>query len=121
MSTKVISFLTLLLLLSSCEKDFLIPSNEVPDWLKSEISQDEQTIKEQPRSMTLYGGWLRYSWRNEYYFEYHNVLSSSLPLAISYSGDTKIPAYDINLDYNKEKCCKTYVWKGPKYNDYEGI
>lgn len=51
----------------------------------------------------------------------HNELSSSLPLAISYSGDTKIPTYDISLEYHKEKCCKIYVWKGPKYNDYGGI
>lgn len=69
MKNIIISFLTLLLLLSSCEKDYLIPSNEVPDWLKSKISQDELTIKEQPKLMTSYGGWLRYTWRNEYYFE----------------------------------------------------
>ena len=106
----------------SCEKDNLIPENEVPDWLKTKISQDEQTIIDSPKSMTAYGCWLRYSWLNEYYFEYHNVLSSSSPRAISLKGDTlQIWANDINTDYCKEKCCQQYVWKAPKYKEYGGI
>jgi len=106
-------------LLFSCEKDYLIPVKEVPEWLKAKINQDEQIIKDSPKLMNAYGAWLRYTWQNEYYFEYHNVLSSSSPRAISAKGDTlHIWADDINTDYCKEKCCKRYVWKAPNYKEY---
>jgi hypothetical protein len=72
--------------------------------------------------MNAYGGWLRYDWQNEYYFEYHNSLSSSAPRAISVDGDTlHIWANDVNTDYYKEKCCMTFVWKAPKYKEYGDI
>ncbi len=117
MKNILISLFALILLLSSCKKDYLIPSDELPGWLKSKISQDEQIIKEQPKLMNAYGGWLRYSWNNEYYFEYHNELSSSLPMATSFNEETKIPSYTDN-EYNREKCCLTYVWKGPKFSGF---
>jgi hypothetical protein len=110
------------LLFSSCEKDYLVPDREVPDWLKAKISQDEQKIKDSPKLMYSYGAWLRYKWQNEYYFEYHNVLSSSSPRAISANCDTlHIWADDVNTDYYKEKCCKQYVWKAPDYKEFSGI
>jgi len=28
-------------MLFSCERDYLIPVNEAPDWLKTKINQDE--------------------------------------------------------------------------------
>ncbi len=119
MKTIVTLSLTLFLFLISCEKDYLIPSNEIPDWLKLKIDQDEQFYKDNTRSMVAYGCWVRFSWQSEYYFEYHNILSSSSPRAISYDRDTlKILANDINTDYCKEKCCKEYVWKGPKFKYY---
>ena len=106
----------------SCEKDYLIPDNEVPDWLKTDIKQQEQIIKDSPKSESAYGAWMRYNWQNESYFEYHNILSSSSPRAISAKGDTlHIWANDVNTDYCKEKCCKEYVWKAPKYKEYDGI
>ncbi len=64
---------TFSLIFFSCEKDYLIPDKEVPEWLKIKIKQDEQLIKDSPQSWKNYGGWLRYKWQNEYYFEYHNV------------------------------------------------
>ncbi len=101
----------------SCEKEFLIPNKEVPDWLKTKISQDEQAMKDFPQSWRYYGGWLRYDWQNEDYFEYHNPLSSSMPRAISFSGDTLlIYANDVDTDYYKEKCCMTLVWEAPKFS-----
>jgi hypothetical protein len=106
----------------SCEKDSLVPENEIPGWLKTIIIQDEQIIKDSPKFMTAYGCWLRYTWQNEFYFEYHNVLSSSSPRAVSFEGDTlHIWANDINTDYCKGKCCRRYVWKAPKYKEYDGI
>jgi hypothetical protein len=119
---KLVLMFSFTLMFISCEKDYLVPEKEVPDWLKTKISQDEQAIKDSPKYMTSYGCWLRYSWQNEYYFEYHNVVSSSSPRAISFKGDTlHIWANDINTDYCKEKCCKQYVWKAPKYKEYGGI
>lgn len=110
------------LMFFSCKKDYLIPDREVPDWLKAKISQDEQIIKDSPQLMNSYGAWLRYTWQNEYYFEYRNVLSSSLPRPISVKGDTlQIYATDINTDYYKEKCCRQYVWKAPEYEDLPGM
>jgi hypothetical protein len=106
----------------SCEKDYLIPNKEVPDWLKTIISQEEQIIKDSPQLMNSFGAWLRYNWQNDYYFEYHNVLSSSLPRVISSKGDTlNFYATDANTDYFKKKCCKEYVWKAPKYEDLPGM
>ena len=106
----------------SCEKDYLIPNKEVPKWLKEKIEQDEQIIKDSPQLMNSYGAWLRFKWQNEYYFEYHNVLSSSLPSPISAKGDTlHFYATDTNTDYYKEKCCKEYVWKAPNYEDLPGM
>jgi hypothetical protein len=107
------------LIFFSCEKDFLIPDKEVPEWLKSKIKQEEQIIKESPQLMSAYGAWLRYDWQNEYYFEYHNELSSSFPRAISIKGDTlHIWANDVNTDYYKEKCCRQLVWEAPNYKEY---
>ena len=110
------------LILFACKKEYLVPGNEVPQWLKTKITQDEQIIKDSPKFMYTYGAWLRYSWQNEYYFEYHNPLSSSLPSPITFNGDTlHIIANDISTDYCKEKCCKQYVWKAPKYEEIAGI
>jgi hypothetical protein len=106
------------LLLSSCEKDFLIPDKEVPEWLKAEIKKDEQVMREHPSSCLYYGAWLRYTWQDEYYFEYHCSCSSSSPRAISAKGDTlHILANDVATDYYKEKCCRILVWKAPDYTD----
>ena len=102
----------------SCEKDYLIPDNQVPDWLKSKISQDEKIMDEHPSSCLYYGAWLRYSWKDEFYFEYHCSCSSSSPRAISTKGDTlHIWANDVTTDYYKEKCCRQLEWKAPKYED----
>ena len=106
------------LIFFSCEKDYLIPDNEVPDWLKTRIDQDEQYILDHPSSCLNYGGWLRYNWQDEYYFEFHCSCSSSSPRAISTIGDTlHIWANDVTTDYYKEKCCRQLVWKAPKYAD----
>ena len=80
---KIALMLFCALVLFSCEKDFLIPGNEVPEWLKSKIEQDEQMMIDHPSSCLYYGAWLRYRWQDEYYFEYHCSCSSSSPRAFS--------------------------------------
>jgi hypothetical protein len=120
---KKFAFLALFFLFfTSCEKDYLIPDTEVPGWLKAKISQDENLMKDSPKSMAYYGAWMRYQWQKEFYFEYHNVLSSDSPRPISMSGDTlHILANDINTAYCREKCCRQYAWKAPGYKEYSGI
>jgi len=107
------------LIFLSCEKDNLVPAGEIPDWLKTKIEQDEEIIKDSPQFLYAWGAWIRYEWQNDFYFEYHNILSSTMPQPISFSGDTlHIYATDINTDYYKEKCCMQYVWKAPNYKEY---
>ena len=115
---KIVLFSLVSIFFISCEKDYLIPAKEVPDWLEAVIKTQEQTIEDSPKLMNAYGAWLRYEWQNDYYFEYHNDLSSSSPQAISFDGDIHIDVWDANTDYYKEKCCKVYVWKAPKARDY---
>jgi len=106
----------------SCEKNYLIPDKEVPGWLKTKIEQEEQIINDSPKLMNSLGAWMRYSWNDEYYYEYHNPLSSSLPQPISAKGDTLgFYVTDASTDYYKQKCCREYVWKAPKYDDLSGI
>jgi hypothetical protein len=108
------------IILFSCEKDYLIPNREVPKWLKTQIIQDEQKIKDNPSLCLNYGGWLRYEWQNEYYFEYHCSCSSSSPKLLTEKGKPLyISVWDKNTDYYKEKCCKQYVWKAPNYKEWE--
>jgi len=107
------------LIFFSCEKNNLVPENEIPAWLKTKIQQDEQVIKTSPKSQSSWGSWLRYEWKNEYYFEYHNNVSSYLGNAISFRGDTmSFSGYDANALYSKERCCMRYVWKAPNYKEY---
>jgi hypothetical protein len=118
---KISLMLVLSIIFFSCEKDYLIPDKEVPEWLKTKINQDEQIIRDSPQLMNAYGAWLRYKWQSEDYFEYHNELSSSLPQPISEKGDTlNFYVTDSTTDYYKEKCCKQYVWKAPEYKDLPG-
>jgi hypothetical protein len=116
---------SLLLILSliffSCEKEYLIPENEVPEWLKSQISLAEKSIKENPKGLHAYSAWIRYKWQNEYYFE-HDYLSSASPLTISTTQDTLLlNPLDTSTDYYKGKCCRQYVWKGPDYKELPGM
>jgi hypothetical protein len=114
----IFPLILLTLFLSSCEKEYLVPESEVPQWLKQSIQEDEQSIKENPRGMAAMGAWKRAKWNQVYYYEYHNPLLSSMPRPISHSGDTlEVWVGDIDTDYYKEKCCLSWVWKGPDFTD----
>ena len=114
----IVPLLLFILFLSSCEKGYLVPENELPQWLKDTIQEHEQSIQENPRGMAAMGAWKRANWNKEYYYEYHNPLLSSMPRPISHSGDTlEVWIRDIDSDYYKEKCCSTWVWKGPDFID----
>jgi hypothetical protein len=103
----------------SCEKDYLIPKKDIPDWLRTQIEILDQKIKDDPSKMSSFGAWIRFEWKNDYYFEYSNPLSSYIGGPISFQGDTlNIFTDPLAMDYSKDKCCKRYVWKGPKYKEY---
>jgi len=110
--------LLLTLLSASCEKQYLVPESELPGWLKDNIQEQVQSIQENPKGMAATGAWKRARWNKEFYYEYHNPLLSSMPRPISHSGDTlKVWVGDTDTDYYKEKCCTSWVWKGPDYID----
>ena len=110
---------TISLLLLSCEKDDLVPLEELPYWLIARIEYDEQIIEGSPRNYLASGAWVRYEWNTEHYFEYWNLLSSAFPPIITFSGDTlDIYANDSDSAYYQEKGCKKYVWKGPLFKDW---
>ena len=117
---KIVLLLFFSVSLLSCEKSYLVPENEVPDWLKEQIKRDELVIKDSPQLMNSWGAWMRYTWKNDYYFEYHNVLSESMPKPITANGDTlSFYVFDSSTSYYKEKCCRTYVWKAPEYKEFK--
>jgi hypothetical protein len=114
--SSIFPLILLFILLSSCEKEYLVPESELPEWLKDTIEEQVQSIQENPKGMAAMGAWKRAKWNRVYYYEYHNPLLSSMPRPISHSGDTLgIWVGDIDTDYYKKKCCIAWVWKGPEF------
>ena len=102
----------------ACRKDYLIPSTDIPHWLKDKISQDEATIKSDPKLMPNYGAWIRYEYMGEKYYEYDNPLSSESRNPYSEAGErinTFIAPY---TNYWNDKCCELFVWTAPDYHKY---
>jgi len=114
------------ILLISCERQYLLPSDEVPGWLKKRIADTEEIISSDARSGLSISAWIRYEYNDQYYFEWLNLLSSSFPPIYKTNGDMMTfswnstdaldanPTYD---EYQKDKCGKKYIWKGPSWND----
>lgn len=115
---KILLLLTMTFLLSSCEKDYLIPNNKVPKWLKEKIDEDEATIKEDPKLMPNYGAWIRYEFNHERYYEYDNPLSSTSRNPYSETGERVNTLEKPYTEYWDEKCCEIFVWKAPRYKEY---
>lgn len=105
------------LLLISCEKQYLVPADEVPGWLKTRIAEIEEEIAENPKSALNIGAWIRYEYKDQYYYEWHNPLSSSFPPVYNADGDMMTYAWDGDDEYYNEKCCKKFVWKGSSWID----
>jgi hypothetical protein len=105
------------ILLVSCEKKYLLPEKELPHWLKISIDNDMEIISQNPKSWKALGSWIRTEWNNEYYYEYHNNLSSKMYHPISHYQDTlRVDISTAISNYFNEKCCEVYVWKGPSVN-----
>jgi hypothetical protein len=112
---KILLFLLPVMLFISCEKQYLIPADEVPSWLKNRIADIEKEIRSDSRYEM--SAWFRYSYSGEYYFEWFNLISSSFPPVYNYDGEIMTFSSELYLQYESEKCCKTTVWKGPQYPD----
>ena len=102
----------------SCEKEYMVPKREVPDWLQKRISDDEQIIKSHPHLMQNYGAWYRYKFERDYYYEYDNPLSSSYPNIYSHAGDRSYAVLSFT-NYQRDKCCEKLIWKAPNYKRFK--
>jgi hypothetical protein len=117
---KLLLLFSFMFFLASCEKwpDFLIPSSEVPRWLKERIAHDEKAIESNPQSGLDPSAWIRYQFEGKYYFEYRNSFSSLGPEKFNYDGVKIMLNQEPYLNFETDKCCKQFVWKGPSYIDY---
>jgi hypothetical protein len=109
--------ISLLFFFASCEKssDYLIPESQVPEWLKTRIEQDKKAMESDPRSSLSISAWMRTEYKGAYYFEYINMLSSSLPKPYNFDGTEFQYTHNGFIEYQSGKCCSKYVWKGPAY------
>ena len=117
---KLFLLISFAFLLTSCEKwpDFLIQDSEVPKWLKERIADDVKAIESNPQSGLDAAAWIRYSFLNNNYFEYRNNFSSLGPEKFDYDGDKILITQEPYLNFERDKCCKQFVWKGSSYIDY---
>ena len=113
---KLLFLFSLVLIMISCVKTQKSDS-DVPSWLQQKITHDEEIIKSDPQSGLDIAAWIRYEYKGEYYYEYLNLLSSAGPKTYKNDG-TEISFNATNYsDYQSEKCCRYYVWKGKSYID----
>ena len=118
---KTLFYLSVILtffLFTDCNKNKLVPEDEVPQWLKEKIAEDEAVIDSASNPMQFCGAWIRYKFDKDYYFEYNNPLSSVMLEVYNYEGNG-FDFYDDELikSYQDDKCCKRYVWKAPGYDE----
>lgn len=117
----LLHFLLPAVLLISCERQYLLPADEVPGWLKTRIAEIEDEIKANQTSALNICAWIRYEFNDQYYFEWHNLLSSSFPPVYNADGEMMTYSWDSADEYQKAKCCKKFVWKGSSWKDaYDG-
>jgi hypothetical protein len=111
---KYLVLFTFLALLASCAKDN-DTAEALPAWLQERIDADEKEIAANPQSGLDLGAWIQYTYKDSVYFEYHNLLMSSLP-KVYYSDGTEVSFTTVEYSaYQQGKCCKKFVWKGELY------
>lgn len=111
---KLLVVLTLIAVFAACGKD-KETSDNLPAWLQGRISADEKEIAADPQSSKSLGAWIQYSYTDSTYFEYHNLIMSSLPKVYHFDStemNSTLPGYMV---YQNGKCCKKFIWKGPSY------
>ena len=114
---KILLLLLPALLLISCEKNYLVPAAQVPEWLEDRIAETEKEIRSDPKSSLKICAWVRFTYEDDYYYEWINLLSSYWPHLYNQKGELMtFDSMDIYKYWN-EKCCKQFIWKGPDYID----
>ena len=112
---KTLLLFTIVLLFISCGKDNTNSNDEIPQWLKEQIAQDEATVKTDPKLMQNYGAWLSYEFNGEIYYEYDNPLSSLSRNPYSRDGVRINMTVAPFTNYEQDKCCEKFVWIAPNY------
>ena len=114
--------LTLILsifLFTDCNKNKFIPDDEIPQWLKERIAEEEAIIDSSEHSESFISVWIRYEFRDQYYFEYDNPLSSVMFEIYNFDGEGFNSSDEEYIKtYHDGKCCKRYVWKSPGYEEF---
>lgn len=113
---KIMLFLLPVMMLVSCEKNYLVPDDEVPAWLKDRIAEIEKEIQSNPKSPLDICAWIRYTYEGDYYYEFINLLSSSWPHLYNHKGELINSSFEFDK-YWEKKCCKQFIWKGSDYID----
>lgn len=111
---RIIVVLIIFSVLAACSKD-KEQADELPKWLQERISIDEDEIAADPQSYKTLGAWIRYNYSGAIYFEYHNLIFSSFPKVHNYDSTEMIYSGTEYTEYQKNKCCKKFVWKGSSY------
>ena len=113
-----LSVILFLFIFSNCNKNEYINDDEIPQWLKERIAEEEFIIEVSQNPMLFLTAWKRYKYKRDYYFEYDDKLSSLAFQVFDYEGKT----VDLNSEqystYNEDKCCERFVWKSPGYEEY---
>jgi len=119
---RVLLYLLPVIMLAACEKQYLVPSGDVPAWLKEIIREAEAGESSSSIYATDIGAWIRYRYEGKYYYEWINPVMSSFPPVYDHDGSLLSMDQDTYTRYQNGKCCKKYVWKGsafpPDYDEW---
>lgn len=117
---RVLLLLLPVIMLTSCERQYLVPSGDVPAWLREMISEAESGVSAPPMFASSFGAWKRYEYDRIYYFEWINPVSSYFPPVYDFSGNEFPFTHEKYTEYQNGKCCRKYVWKGSEFPpDYD--
>jgi hypothetical protein len=118
---RVILLLLPVIMLTSCEKQNLLPSGDIPPWLKEMIREAEAGESSPPMFASDMGAWVRYRYEGNYFFEWLNPIMSSLPPVYTREG-LQVMDQSVYIPYQNGKRGKKYVWKGssfpPEYDEW---
>ena len=112
---RVLLLLLPVIMLTACEKQYLVPSGDVPAWLKEMILDAEKGESKPPMYASDLGAWVRYKYDGNYFFEWINPIMSSFPPVYDHDGNLLSMDHDKYTRYQTGKCCKKYVWKGSAF------
>lgn len=113
----LLSLLLLMLLTAACRNDDESAPGGLatPTWLREQIRQDEAAIAADSTQLPSYGAWIEVRFKNVFYYEYDNPLSSLSRNPYSVEGERINLASPAFTNYWNERCCERYLWQGSRY------